>query len=202
MTVKLLVLLAAVAVVISAVAAASVGAAGDPRGAELTRYLSTASWPVRASTLRVESLADLLAFVIPLADPDGPALRGIPGRCSNVEALDTDERGTLARVVGPVRLQPQHARLSRGYAKVRAACKQAVPLVRAWFTSGERFFRTQSPVDERASKRAEAAARTELRRLAPTLRSFVESVAAWRSEVLRYAATLGVQPPAWVRELR
>jgi len=58
------------------------------------------------------------------------------------------------------------------------------------------------PADGRVSRRAEVAARTELRRLAPMLRSFVESVAAWRSDVLRYAATLGGQPPAWVRELR
>ena len=171
---------------LSAAAAGPVGGASVLQEATLAKYLSSASWPVRASSMRVHTVADRINLWLAHGDP--PYLGEIAAACSNVLALNSDRRGNLAKLTAPAPLQAAHVRLSRAHSKVEAGCTKARAIA----------VRARDAADSLAGERA----RQYFHQFAPTLRSFSQTVARWRSAVLAYASTLRVSPPAWLRQLR
>jgi hypothetical protein len=199
------------AAALSVVAAAPVPGASEPQEATLAKYLSSASWPVRASSLRVNTVSDRIDFFF--GPGDTPVLGEIAGACRNVVAMRLDSRGNLASLTAPAPLQVAQVRLSRAYSKVEAGCKEARALALRARDAGERL---ALDIRRRVSDRVAAFDRIlrelgkmpESQRLgqylgqfAPTLRSFSQTIAQWRSAVLAYSSTLRVPPPVWVRQL-
>jgi hypothetical protein len=196
---------------LSAVAAAPVTGASDAQEVTLAKYLSSASWPVRAASLRVNTVSDRIDFLF--AYGDSPVLGGIAGACRNVMAVNNDTRGTLARLRAPAPLQTAQLRLWRAYSKVESGCKEARALALRARDAGDRLaraIRKQVPDRQAAfdlilretGKMPEMQRlRQYLRQFAPTLRSFSQTVARWRSAVLAYSSTLRVPPPVWVTQL-
>jgi hypothetical protein len=186
---------AAVLLAAACLAAAAAPAAGAPAEGTLLTYVSSASWPVRASALRVHTVADRIDGWLNQGDP--PYLGQIAGACRNVLALRSDTRGTLAALTPPAPLQRAHVRLSRAYATVAAGCATARQLA----------LRARDAVDHAASFRDPGTlsewqrARSYMRAFAPTLRSFAAAVFRWRVDVLAGYSALGAPPPRWVREL-
>ena len=197
---------------LSAAAAAPVtGAASDPQEATLAKYLSSASWPVRASSLRVHTVADRINGWLARGDP--PYLGGVAAACSNLLALNSDRRGNVAKLTAPAPLQTAHVRLSRAYSKVEAGCREARAVAVRARDAGERL---AGEIRKKVRDRDEAfalilrdlgklpewqRARQYFLQFAPTLRSFSQTVARWRLAVLAYSSTLRVPPPVWVRQL-
>jgi hypothetical protein len=196
---------------LSAVAASPVTEASDPQVATLTKYLSSASWPVRASSLRVHTVADRINGWLVQGDP--PYLGGIAVACRNVRALESDRRGNLAKLTAPAPLQTAGARLSRAYSKVEAGCTEARALALRARDAGDRLareIRKQVPdrlaafdlILRKLGKMPEwQRAQQYLHQFAPMLQSFSKTVTGWRLAVLAYSSTLRVTPPAWVRQL-
>jgi hypothetical protein len=169
-----------------------------PERASLLHYLSGMSWPVRASTLRSNSVGVAISGWLDPSDP--PYLGQIAASCKKLRAVEA--RGHLLQVTPPQHLEGNHGDLSRAYSQVRAGCQAARLTALGVRAAIDRSFRTRSAVDKAASQRAEATARQSLARFASTtLRSFTQAVARWRLAVLRYAADLGVRPPEWVKDL-
>lgn len=191
--------------IIATLAAAAATAVGSPAtGAShseadsLRVYLSSMSWPMRASVGRVQGVTAAIDGVITAGDP--PFTRGVAARCRNLRAVEA--RGRLLHIRAPAQLQPSHLRLSHAYSGMRAGCKEARLRALAVAAALDRYGRTRDAGDKAVWQRAEAAARPPLQRFAlKTLTSFTQAVRAWRWAVFRYAANLGVQTPDWVREL-
>src|SRR3954447_26803022 len=177
----------------------TVSAAADPQVGSLRMYLSSMSWPVRASLARAVSVGwDIDGFISP-GDP--PFLRMVAGNCRNLR--DVEARGRLLRLIAPPQLAANHHSLSASYSTLRARCKEARLTALAVGAARDRFDRTGAVADKAAWQRADAAARKSLPRFSrTTLRSFTQAVHAWRASVVRYAMTLGIPPPLWVKELQ
>ena len=203
-------LISAVVLAVSAAAAAPVTGASDTQEATLAKYLSSASWTVRAASLRTNTVAEGLTW-LDIGDP--PYLGGIAGACRNVMALSNDTRGTLARLDAPAQLQTRHLRLLRAYSNVRAGCTEARAVaLRARDAGDRRAGEIRKQVNDRDAafglilrdipKLPEwQRARQYFHQFSPTLRSFSQTVARWRSAVLAYSSTLRVPPPVWVSQL-
>jgi hypothetical protein len=196
---------------LSALAAAPVAGASHPGKATLANYLSSASWAVRASSLRVSTVSDRIEFLFGPGDP--PVLGEIAGACRNVTAIGSDPRGNLASLTAPAPLQVAQVRMSRAYSKVEAGCTEARALALRARDAGNRLaeqIRNEVPdpvtaveriLRESSTMLESQRLRQYLRHFAPMLRSFSQTVAQWRSTVLAYSATLRVPPPDWVRRL-
>jgi hypothetical protein len=156
------------------------------------------SWPMRASVGRVAPIRDAIGGFITAGDP--PYLGGIAFGCRNFRAVEA--RGHLLRITSPARLRTAHAGLSRAYSTLRADCREARLTALGVVAATNRFYRTGSAADKAAMERAGASARRSLGRFRDTtLRSFIEKARGWRSAALRYAATLGLPPPRWLKAL-
>ena len=178
-------------------AAAAIGRTGST-GRSLQQYLSSMSWPVRASILRARSVSDRIDGWI--ADGDPPFLGGIAASCRSLRAVEA--RGRLLRIDPPQQLGSSHARLMRAYSAARAGCRQARLEALAARAALSRAFRTQSATDRQASDRETLAACTQLRRFAgTTLLAFGRAVATWRSAALSEAQAHGAAA-SWLQELR
>jgi hypothetical protein len=178
--------------------APSASARPSSEAESLQRYLSSMSWPMRASLLRANSVTDRIDSWIMADDP--PGLGQIALTCRNLRAVEP--RSHVLQITAPPRLAGRHARLIRAYAAARAGCAQARLTALATRTAMERGFTTKSAADKRASDYATAVARRDLGRFARgPLHSFVREVLGWRSAALAEVAALGVTPPAWLTEL-
>ncbi len=178
--------LLAVAFLAAALAASPGTASAHPQTISLRQYLASVSWTMRASALRIERVRMLIDDWTRVGDP--PFLGGIPAACSKVRAIQAD---AFARIHPPPRLGTSHGWVTNSFAQARSGCKAAA-----------RFARAAIRAPGQPMSRAEARARRELPRFADTtLASFGRAVHAWRLAVLRYAASLGVSPPRWVKEL-
>ena len=185
-------LVALAGVTVGAMAAAVAPVSGAPARASLRHYLAAMSWPMRASVGRAVPVRDAIGGFITAGDP--PYLGGIAFGCRNFRAVEA--RGHLLRIEAPTRLGTAHAGLSRAYSTLRAECRKARLTALGVVAASNRFDRTGSATDKAAMERAAAAARRSLGRFrATTLHSFMETARAWRSAVLRYAATLRLPPP-------
>jgi hypothetical protein len=144
---------------------------------------------------------------------DPPFLGEVAGACRNIMALNNDTRGTLARLRAPAPLQTTNLRLLRAYSNVRTGCTEARAVALRARDVGERL---AGEIRKQVGDRDEALdlifretgkmpewqrARQYFHEFAPTLRSFSQTVARWRSAVLAYSSTLRVQPPVWVTQL-
>jgi hypothetical protein len=136
------------------------------------------SWPVRASLARAESVSSAIDGFIDPGDP--PYLGGIAASCRKLRAVEA--RGRLLRITPPAHLGVKHRNVAVSYAKLRAGCKTARLTALAVRAALDRFFMTGAAADT-------------------TLRSFRLAVRTWRASVVQYAATLGIPPPVWVKEL-
>jgi hypothetical protein len=174
-------------------AAPALGASASDRTA-FAQYVSSASWPVRAASLRINTASSRISDWLAMGDP--PYLGEIAGACRNVLALAGDRRGSLAQLRAPARLETPHLRLVRAYEKVRAGCAHARAL-----TIRARDAVNTEPIDSEKTRLASARARRYVRLFLPVLQSFSHTVVGWRTAVLGYASTLGVKPPAWVAQL-
>jgi hypothetical protein len=192
------VLVAAVMTLLTSVAATPATGAADPQARLLLTYLSSMSWPVRASLGRAESLGSAIdGFVSP---GDTPYLGAIAASCRKLRAVEA--RGRLLRITAPPRLGAQHRRVAASYSKLRAGCIEVRRTALAVRAARDRFATTGAAADEAALQKIEAAARRSLPQFSrTTLRSFTQAVQAWRASVLRNAAILGIAPPAWVKAL-
>jgi hypothetical protein len=156
------------------------------------------SWPMRASLLRADTVADRIDGWLIHGDP--PYLGGIAASCQSLRAVES--RGHVLQITAPPRLAGSHARLIRAYVAVRAGCAQARLAALAARTALDRAFTTQSASDRHASDHATAVARRDLQRFNHgALRTFPQTVNRWRLAVVAYETTLGMAPPAWLTQL-
>src|SRR5256885_14115004 len=88
---------AAVTTLLAAVAARPGTGAADPEAGSLRTYLSSMSWPVRASLARAESVSSAIDGFIDPGDP--PYLGGIAASCRKLRAVEA--RGRLLRINPP-----------------------------------------------------------------------------------------------------
>jgi len=169
----------------------------DSEKASLKHYLSAMSWPVRASLGRAQWVSTSISGFLLYGDP--PFLGQIAGRCRSLRAVE--ERGRLLRItpVGP--LQANHRRMARAYSEMRAACKQARLTALALRGAIERYYETHRATDKATLQRAERAARRLLPLQRKKIQTFFHALRAWRLATLRYAATLEVPAPAWLKAL-
>jgi hypothetical protein len=176
-------LIFAAALLAATAAAASAPASADPAAPSLEHYLSSMSWPVRASVLRARSATAAIDGWLNIGDP--PFLGEIAANCRNLRAVES--RGQLLQITAPPHLQPSHLRLIRAYSQAREGCRQA----------------RLTALAVRAGRRTAAAGRTRLQLLArTTLRPFPTAVGVWRSAVLDELAAVGAPSPVWLTELR
>jgi hypothetical protein len=180
------------------VAAPSPAVAGS-KPASLQRYLSSMSWPVRASGSRALTLLSGIDGWFSVGDP--PYLGQIARGCRSLRAVEADPRGELLKITAPPRLRAIHLRLVAAYSQARVGCTKARTAALAARSSGERYFLTKSVEDRRAWNRATAAARRELRLQRGRLESFVQAVRAWRSVAFGEADASGVRA-VWLGTLR
>jgi hypothetical protein len=172
-------------------AAGTVANGADAKPTSLQRYLSSMSWPVRASVLRARSVSQAIDGWIGHGDP--PFLGQIAGRCRNLLAVES--RGRLLKVSAPPSLRTSHARLVRAYRATRDGCARVRLTALATRTAIEHE-------DRNVSDRATTEARTSLLRFERTaLTSFSRAVTAWRSAVLRESRASGLPLPKWLGEL-
>jgi hypothetical protein len=164
----------------------------------LERYLSAMSWPVRASLLRARAVRDSIDGFIDPGDP--PFLRGVVYGCRELRAGDEHRR--LLGITAPKPLQRTHRGLVRMYSAARQGCRKASATARALLAAIGRYYKTGSDEDKAALERADKAAHTILLQFERgTLQLFFRAVGAWRSAALRYAASLGVPAPSWLKDL-
>src|SRR5262249_40497732 len=169
-------------VVTAALLASSVahGAAARRDEVSLQTYLSSMSWPVRASAWRAHYAAEAIDRFVSPGDP--PFLGQVAASCRKLGEVEA--RGHLPRVSPPAAPAASHRSLVRAYANAVAACKDARLKALAFRDALERYWGTTKPKDKAKLHRAEAAAHAALPRYARTaLRPFVVSVVTWRLAV-------------------
>jgi hypothetical protein len=190
---------AASAVLVAAPATTgSVANGADARPTSLQRSLSSMSWPLRASVLRVCTLTGAVDDW--LAHGDWPYLGEIAQYCRNLRAVESWAR--VLGIIAPRDLRTSHGLLVRAYSAARDGCLQVRLSALATRDAIDRAFRTESDADQRPSNRATASARAEFRQFErKALRSFGRAVTAWRSAVLRGLKASGLPPPRWLGEL-
>jgi hypothetical protein len=187
-----------VIVTAAAIAAAPAAEAAGARATSLQRYLSSMSWPVRASVLRTSAVTTAIDGWLTIGDP--PFLGGIAGNCRSFRAVESDTRGRLLQITAPPHLGESHLRLVRAYSAARAACSDVRLTALAFRAADERAFRTHRAADKAAADRLEAAARTEFRLGRTTLESFRRAVHAWRTAAFAEADAAGVRA-LWLSSL-
>src|SRR2546423_7021941 len=108
-----------VAALLAAFATAGLAASGaDARPASLQRYLSSMSWPMRASFLRARAVTDRIDGWIASGDP--PGLGQVALSCRNLRAIES-RAGVLA-ILAPTSIRRSHARLVRAHFSARSGC--------------------------------------------------------------------------------
>jgi hypothetical protein len=113
-----------------------------------------------------------------------------------------DEHRRLLGITAPKPLQLTHRDLVRRYSAARQGCRKATATARALLAAIDRYYKTGSDEDKAALERADRAAHTILLQFERgALKLFFRAVGAWRSEALRYAASLGVPAPRWLKDL-
>src|SRR5262245_51993392 len=187
----------AVVALLAASAARPVAANSSSQPVSLEHYFSAMSWPVRMSVLRARSITGAIDGFRYHGDP--PFLRQIAARCRHLRAVTAGE--TLFASTPPKRLEKAHRGMSRAFSAVRAGCPAARRTALTLDDAMARFAQTNSPEDEAAYERADAAAHESLLRFATTIASFVQAVRTWRTAALRYAGALGLRPPRWLQGL-
>jgi hypothetical protein len=166
--------------------------------ASLNRYLAAMRWPVRASLLRAHAVRVAIEGFIYPGDP--PFLREMTNGCRELRAAEV--RHGLLRVASPKRLQGSHRNLVRTYSASRHGCIKASAAARALLAAIDRYYRNPTDANKTALEQADRAARTILPQFEHgALQSFVRAVRTWRSAALRYADSLGVPAPGWLKEL-
>src|SRR5438105_10438773 len=146
-----LMVVTAVTTLVASVAARPGAGAAAPEAGSLRTYLSSMSWPVRASLARAESVGSAIGGFIDPGDP--PYLGGIAASCRKLRAVEA--RGRLLRITPPAPLGAKHSNVAVSYAKLRAGCKTARLTALAVRAAMDRFWMTGAPADRAAWQRTD-----------------------------------------------